>query len=173
MRPELQKMMDTILDTKKRYNIFAKLYIFIRYTIIGTIVDIISNIGSFIHRGRYGWAPSDVWNFDMYLSKVIVDGINHLNDEGCGYPLGKENGSDILEDIKFPFECILNDSFYVNSRSYDSPANKDARQMLEIDNKIIYYKYPDEHIKILTKEECMRYEKGMRYFQRYFRDLYD
>lgn len=45
-------------------------------------------IRDFIHRGKYGWAKSDAWNFDDYLAEVIADGISYLisidNNVKCG-----------------------------------------------------------------------------------------
>ena len=36
------------------------------------------NVKSFIQRGNNGWANSDTWDFDYYLSKIIAEGIQHL-----------------------------------------------------------------------------------------------
>jgi len=46
---------------------------------------------TFYHRGRYGWAPMDVWSFDSYLERVIGAGLNHLAENSHGAPSGFPN----------------------------------------------------------------------------------
>lgn len=50
------------------------------------------DIYTFYHRGRYGWAPRDVWNLDHYLNRVLGSTLAHLADTTHGtpngYPLG-------------------------------------------------------------------------------------
>lgn len=42
-------------------------------------------IKSFIQRGFRGWADEDTWDFDIYLAKIISEGLTHLkeNNQGC------------------------------------------------------------------------------------------
>lgn len=37
-------------------------------------------------RGVRGWADEDTWSFDYYLSRVIVEGLDHLRKNTHGYP---------------------------------------------------------------------------------------
>ena len=37
-------------------------------------------------RGKRGWAPSDTWNLDVYLARVIGESLNHLADSTYGWP---------------------------------------------------------------------------------------
>ena len=42
------------------------------------VSDIPLRVKTFIQRGIRGWADSDTWCFDYYLSKVIPEGVKHL-----------------------------------------------------------------------------------------------
>lgn len=42
----------------------------------------------FIQRGKRGYADGDVWNFDSYLSSVIIGGLKDLRKNTHGYPSG-------------------------------------------------------------------------------------
>lgn len=44
-----------------------------------------------IHRAKYGWAHNDVWEFDRYLSGVIIGGLRELISMGNSYPSGYES----------------------------------------------------------------------------------
>jgi hypothetical protein len=37
-------------------------------------------------RGVRGWADEDTWSFDYYLSRVIVEGLDHLRVNAHGFP---------------------------------------------------------------------------------------
>jgi hypothetical protein len=41
-------------------------------------------------RGRKGWAPSDVWSVDWYLSRVIPEMLEALRDNSCSMPFKPE-----------------------------------------------------------------------------------
>lgn len=66
----------------------------VRWGIPGWCYDIYT----FYHRGRYGWAPRDVWSLDHYLNRVLGCTLAHLADTTCGtpsgYPLGAKAPSD-------------------------------------------------------------------------------
>lgn len=69
----------------------------------------ISYLISFIHRGKYGWSKRDVWDFYVYLSKIIVGGLKELKETTSGYPVGldkTEIGSDKKAIISFNDENI-------------------------------------------------------------------
>jgi hypothetical protein len=46
------------------------------------------DIYTFYHRGRYGWAPRDVWNLDHYLNRVLGCTLAHLAETTHGAPSG-------------------------------------------------------------------------------------
>ena len=46
----------------------------------------ISDIYTYWHRARYGWAPRDTWNLDVYLSRVMGHSLKHLAQNTHGSP---------------------------------------------------------------------------------------
>ena len=44
------------------------------------------NIRNFIHRGRYGFAYVDVWEWSSWWPKVGAAALRYLAENGCGYP---------------------------------------------------------------------------------------
>ena len=70
------------------------------------IDDLPLRIRTFIQRGNRGWANSDVWGLDYYLSKVISGGVYHLKKNSNTMPNGLTEGQwiDILNEIKYTFE---------------------------------------------------------------------
>lgn len=44
-------------------------------------------LGDFFHRGMYGYAKSDTWSFDNYLSDVIPAGLRLLREREIGHPI--------------------------------------------------------------------------------------
>jgi hypothetical protein len=43
-------------------------------------------IKRFFQRGWRGWADEDTWNFDLYLARVIAEGVRHHKKYQCGIP---------------------------------------------------------------------------------------
>jgi len=57
------------------------------------------------HRGRYGWASSDVWSLDGYLADILAGTLNHLAKHSHGAPAGYPNESPNFDDeIETDFE---------------------------------------------------------------------
>lgn len=48
--------------------------------------DIYWNIRNFIHRGRYGYAYVDVWNFCDWYPQVAAEALRYLAKHNSGYP---------------------------------------------------------------------------------------
>lgn len=40
------------------------------------------------HRARHGWAPSDTWDFDHYLARLLGEGLGYMARHSHGYPAG-------------------------------------------------------------------------------------
>ena len=53
---------------------------------IKNIKNWFKNLHYFFVRGRMGWAPSDVWDMDMYLGKIIPEMLRHLATYHAAYP---------------------------------------------------------------------------------------
>ena len=50
------------------------------------VKEIYWNIRNFIHRGRYGFAYVDVWNFCEWYPRVAANALCYLAEHGSGYP---------------------------------------------------------------------------------------
>jgi hypothetical protein len=99
-------------------------------------------------RARRGWADSDVWSLDSYLTDVITGMISNLRDNAHGYPGnlgGMPEWVDILNEIVDGFEAKreLNES----ALSWSDPA---AAQRLEA-----------------------KFERGMELLTKYWSSLWD
>jgi len=77
----------------------------------------------FIQRGRRGYADEDLWDFDSYLSEMMIDALTRFKDV-CSYPgefalpgreseSGREMWSAILDRMIDGFQANLdmNDNF--------------------------------------------------------------
>jgi hypothetical protein len=47
-----------------------------------------SDVYTYWHRARYGWAPRDVWNLDLYLGRTLAATLEQLADASFGCPAG-------------------------------------------------------------------------------------
>lgn len=43
------------------------------------------DITTFYHRGRYGWAPRDVWNMNTHFEKVLAESLMNLAEQSHTY----------------------------------------------------------------------------------------
>ena len=181
---KLYKTVDEMLeDLNKNYNWWDKLILnpnmkwlrYIIYNLPESPMDIYRNIKWFIQRGKRGYADCDVWGYDEYLSKIIVDGLKDLKSQVHGVPNSpcfiSKDGKDvdlgawkaILDEIIWTFEVaqkIINDEWIrLNSKERNKKStNKFSKN----------YKYH-----IMTKEECSRYRNGWKLFQKHFFNLWD
>ena len=48
--------------------------------------DLYWNFRNFIHRGRYGFAYVDAWNWNSWWVSVGAAALRYIADHGCGYP---------------------------------------------------------------------------------------
>ncbi len=81
--------------------------------------QILNNLTWFIQRGNGGVADCDVWDFDIYLSRVIKDGVSKLKERKQAIPgeLTLEEWDSILDDIIYTFteeENVLDKNPYDN-----------------------------------------------------------
>lgn len=54
------------------------------------IKDTMRIIRDIIHRAKYGWTYSDVWNFNSWFLEIIPDMLDYLAAHGNGYPSDDE-----------------------------------------------------------------------------------
>ncbi|MEK6880087.1 MAG: hypothetical protein AABY22_10785 [Nanoarchaeota archaeon] len=152
----------------------------------------------FIQRGIHGYSNRDVWGFHHYLSYTIVGGLKRLKETKHGYPLtvlnekyldkhgnctdegdeiNQKNWDNILDSMIWTFETskrIEEDYWhYQESKKYSKKiADKYRKLHEELRNKRPHI-HEEGFGYVLTKEECKKYEKGWKYFQKYFFNLWD
>ena len=150
-------------------------------------------------RARRGWADSDTWGFQAYLSEVIRDGCKLLVKTKQGIPMSAfpedaevdktGNHTDaafddackgwdvILQKIIKTFDTAEHIGeyhwFYQKSEKY---SRADADRQINI-NKKHREEDPDlwekEALHVMTLEECKEYEEGWKLFQEHFFGLWD
>ncbi len=130
----------------------------------------------FIQRGKRGYANSDVWGLDCYLSKVISKSVQHLKENLNGMPNGLTEGQwiDILNKIVYTFEIakdITNgDAIYLPIKDWsDTKYTKWCQSIKGINKKHTEIL----GMRILTKKQSKEFEEGFKLFQEYFFDLWD
>lgn len=43
------------------------------------------DLSDFYHRGRYGWAPCDVWNLHSHMEKVLAESLVYLSETSYSF----------------------------------------------------------------------------------------
>ena len=122
----------------------------------------------FFHRGIRGWANSDTWDFSYYLSEVIVGGLKHLRKYGHGAtPTYKEYGK-LIKTFKTAKRITAGEYCYTPSNEFNWNDYKKLKKFTKKLNR--QYHTRD---KVLTKRECIEFEKGFALFQKLFFRLWD
>jgi hypothetical protein len=137
----MKKFKRTLLD-EIMYYCFYSWYNF--------LTDLKWKIPNLIHRAYYGWGKADTWDFDIYLAKIINEGITHIKKYKHGVPIdlfekyGEEKASEeldkILDKIIRAFKLHL---IWANT------------------------------CKVLTEDEKKEYQEGLELFIKYMGDLWD
>jgi len=159
-----KKLMTDLIEYDKKHPV--KIYFRnLKYRICNFIEDIPFYIKRFYQRGKRGWAESDTWNFDYYLSKVISEGVKHLQKtvHGCPTNLTFKEWKQILSKISYTFEITKK----VSNGEREYIDNKRMREKLR---KI--YKN-DKNVNVITEKEILRYKEGWKLFQKYYCNLWD
>ncbi len=131
----------------------------------------IGKIKEFFIRGKKGWAPSDVWNLDCYLSKVIYESLVYLKKTQHGYPItipmsdpnneeeltrNRWHWADIMDKMIYAFK-LIKDIGDGKRELYYPKADKNLRQTLEM----------------LTRKEDREMKRGMKLFIKHYFNLWD
>jgi hypothetical protein len=100
-----------------------------------------ANVKAFWQRGRRGWADRDVWNLDHYLSTVIRDSVNHLNETKHGWPgdpMTYEEWGQILTEISEGMQAHLDVVDILKTEPDEHPA-LDAKRDLAFQHLTKYW----------------------------------
>ena len=131
------------------------------YSIWEWLIDRPARLRAFCERGWNGWAKDDTWNYDLYLSKIISEGLIHLKSYKQGTPpeiYKKYDKKGVSQEVK------------------DAQANDEWEEKLE---KIIFaFKLSKElingDISIEDEKEVNKYiNEGMKLFIRYYFNLWN
>ena len=157
----IREMAEYYEDYNERHPI-QNFFLTIKYKIIGLIElpgDFYREVKYFIQRGRRGFSDRDTWDFDYYLSDVIVGGITQLENNFSGVPndLSEEEWRKILSQIKLTFQV----SKYISEGDWIYTTSKDRK------------KYEKYGFHVMSNEECEEYRKGWRLLNKYYFNLWD
>lgn len=127
------------------------------------------NVKNFIHRGRHGWAPTDVWDIDDYLSSIIPPMVRIIAKKGTGCPqefydeklVNNECAPwhSVLEEIAQGFEAARE----IKNLGHFFKFKKDK------EGKNYTKEYQREKGEQLTK----KMDRGLMLFTKYYLNLWD
>ena len=132
------------------------------------VSEIPLNVKTFIQRGIRGWAVSDTWGFDYYLSKVISEGVRHLSKHTYRDEAWKKKMKIIAETFETALSILEDRKRYIPSDEFTWKEYKKAKR---------FYKYMSKKYKeryhVMTKRESIEFERGFDLFKKNFFRLWD
>jgi len=156
---------DMLADIDKHYNIFDHIEILWHRYFWNWVSDLKWRIPNWWQRGQKGWGKADTWDFSLYLSKVIYEGLTHMKNNGNGYIVWKEKDTD--EQMKARSDKVWDSMIYAFHLAY------------QIENGEREFNLPNakpadrKKFKCISKKEKAKMEAGMRVFIKYFHCLWD
>jgi len=177
-------------------NFFKQIYYEIFFRIPNRIEGFFFNVKYFIQRGKRGYADCDLWGFDTYLARIIVDGITEIKKSKYGIPRivfknsdkGYKDGSfdektmdfvdkrykNILNEIIWTFktyqECHQGNLLVPPLNKYYT--DKELKQSKDFCNRINKtVRNIDGPYKMISEEDFKRYLNGWKLFKDYFSAL--
>ena len=161
-----------------------KLHNWIIYQLPRKIKNIGFYIKRFYQRGKRGWADSDVWNFDYYLSKIISEGLGHLQKNQYILPTWREDLTEekaskkwkyilttIINTFKTAIEIEEQEIFYIPKRYRNEEQYKKMVDIIRTLKKKDPEMYRDT--RVLNEYESVKFEEGFDLFKEYFFSFWD
>lgn len=131
-------------------------------------------IKSFFQRGIRGWADSDTWGLDFYLSKIIYEGLVYLKKHKQGFPITisptvvNDPNKDIDYDLNEKnWNLIMDKVIYAFKLSNDIGNGDREFYLPKLDNK------NKRKLKYLTIDEDRKMKKGFKLFIEYYHSFWD
>jgi len=151
----IKKFKRTLLDEIRYYGF---------YVWYNWLSDRLRKIKSFFQRGYRGWADEDTWDFDLYLAKVMSQGLKHLKKHHHGCP------SDIYNKYK--------DRKDLTQHQKDKLAVKEWKTKMDImirGFEIVPQLFNMKVLKTKIRKERYFYEfeRGLDIFKKYYFNLWD
>jgi len=167
-------------EEKTSYKWYYSLLWWLRYGIWRKLRMFPKEIYWFFQRGKRGYSDSDTWGFCDYLADVIHGGLKQLykyrhgtpatlNPKTGEYDHDEKRWNKTLKDMIYTFETVkkILDNYpeqeWLYTPTKDWAKHKDFRNRFR-DTKLM---------KIMTKKECLKYEKGWQLFAEHFLSLWD
>uniref|UniRef100_A0A6M3IJE0 Uncharacterized protein n=1 Tax=viral metagenome TaxID=1070528 RepID=A0A6M3IJE0_9ZZZZ len=133
-------------------------------------------------RIKRGFSDQDVWGFDYFLAPVIAKGCRELQRQAHGCPgdlyekFGEEKAFEewkmVLGKIAKTFETaqkiLDNDLYIISSEEYTEEWYNKWNKIAKDIGKTKEY-----NCRAMTLEEIKEYEKGWKFFAKYFYNLWD
>jgi len=133
----------------------------------------IKEVRYFIQRGKRGWSDGDWYNLSYYLCGIIVPCIKKLKEKGSSYPTSLDSQKSpvkkwqsILDNIIYTFETFRK---VIDIKVEYIPLQEYTPKL----RKKLVARYKKYGIKVLTKKEIEKVEKGFDLFKEYFLNLWD
>jgi hypothetical protein len=176
IKPEEARPLD--LDNLPKLSIWCRLTTPFRRT-WSFISDIPRNINYFFQRGIRGYSDCDLWNFNSYLNKVILEGLVWLRANKHGYPAtpdpAKNNEYDyneerwniILDEMIQGF-AIMNKCLSSGELEYMPSISDEDRDKINKEWKEKKY-----DMQIASKEEEEKMQKALQLFAKHIWSLWD
>ncbi|RLI00842.1 hypothetical protein DRO38_05860 [Candidatus Bathyarchaeota archaeon] len=181
---------ELLVDIKRKMPWYYEFKIWLRVK-IENFIDVPRDVYRFFKRGlqrwKRGWADEDVWSIDWFLTDIIPPMIERLKKTKHGVPCGITNRQDeygndkefeeakkvwnkTLDDIKWTFEMARN----IQERHWHyQPSNEWTSKKYHDFNKIWTNWKDKPKPRAMTLEECKKYERGWKLFQKWFFALWD
>lgn len=142
------------------------------------ITDIPRQIRTFVQRGRRGVGESDIWNLHGYISKVMVEGIKWIKENGMGIPTwdGKKTEKEAVREWKEILDTLIW-TFEIAQKISDGDVHylrkaRDRKTWEKLCERLCK-KYPDYENRVMTREEIVKYDRGWKLFKEYYFALWD
>ena len=122
----------------------------------------IKRIYWFFQRGFRGYGDNDTWDFDLYIAKVISEGLKQLKKYHHGCP------SEIYDKYRKRKDLTQKQKDRLAQKEWNTILDIMIRG-LEVGKEIIEGNYYGEKL----EDRIYEFEKGMDYFKKYYFDLWD
>jgi len=166
----VDEMLDD-LHTRKDWTIFDYIQHYWYIYFWNYVSDVPLRVKTFIQRGQRGWADSDTWCFDYYLSKVIAEGVKHLLKYGNSCWTKKDANAlkEIIQTFKTAEQITSHYLIYTSSKKFTWSAYKKQKRTCKYMNK----KFKRGKYRPMTLREVIRFEKGFEILKDKFFYLWD
>lgn len=126
----------------------------------------INHLKWFFNRGKNGYAECDFWDFNDYLTDIIIAGIDYLKNNSHGCP------NEFYDETNVNNECekwtIILDEILEGFKAGKRIMDNDCMSWVKRDE---CYKrvFNEDEAKLLAK----KFDRGMELFSEYFMNLWD